>query len=261
MVERLLCDDGERVVVRAAALAGGRIVLGAEASRAEVATRGVERLRFALSLDDDLRPFYERFHSDPLIGGALCADPAFRVHRRPEPFEALAWAITEQLIEYRRAAAIQRRIVARFGQRCPRTGLRAPPTAATMAALAPAQLEACDLSAGRALTLLRAARAVAAGRIDLHAAEHERGWQRLRAIRGIGAWTVEKLGLTGQGRYDQLPAGDLHYLELVGRLRAGGRRVYAVEAEVRACFAPYAPWAGLAGAYLLAAPRSGPART
>ena len=31
--------------------------------------------------------------------------------RRPEPFEALAWAITEQLIDYPRAAEIQRRIV------------------------------------------------------------------------------------------------------------------------------------------------------
>ena len=45
--------------------------------------------------------------------------------------------------------------------------------------------------------------------MDLHDPEHERGWRRLRAIPGIGAWTVEKLALYGQGRHDQLPAGDL----------------------------------------------------
>ena len=48
-------------------------------------------------------------------------------------------------------------------------------------------------------------------------AEHEPGWRRLRAIPGIGSWTVEMLALRGQGRHDQLPAGDLGLLKLVGR--------------------------------------------
>ena len=42
-------------------------------------------------------------------------------------------------------------------------------------------------------------------------------------IREIGPWTVEMLALHGLGRLDVVPAGDLAYLELVGRLR--GRRV------------------------------------
>ena len=46
-------------------------------------------------------------------------DPALRVHRRPEPFEALAWAVCEQLIEYQRAAAIERRVLRRFGSAIP----------------------------------------------------------------------------------------------------------------------------------------------
>jgi len=98
---------------------------------------------------------------------------------------------------------------------------------------------------------LRAAREVAAGRVDLLDGDHERGWRRLRAIPGIGSWTLQKLGLTGQGRLDQLPAGDLAYLKLVGRLLSGRPKTRASEEEVEEFFAPYAPWAGLAGAYAL----------
>ncbi len=64
---------------------------------------------------------------------------------------------------------------------------------------APALLESLGLSAGRAIALVRAAREVAAGRVDLFAADPEPGWRRLRAIPGIGSWTVQMLALTGQG--------------------------------------------------------------
>jgi 3-methyladenine DNA glycosylase/8-oxoguanine DNA glycosylase len=93
---------------------------------------------------------------------------------------------------------------------------------------------------------------VATGRTDLRARDHERGWARLRTIPGIGSWTLEVLALHGQGRHDQLPAGDLAYLKLVGRLMADGDPyARATVEEVRAFFAPYAGWAGLAGAHAL----------
>jgi 3-methyladenine DNA glycosylase/8-oxoguanine DNA glycosylase len=172
------------------------------------------------------------------------------VWRRPEPFEALAFAVTEQLIEFHRAVEIQRRLIARVGPRCPHTGLRDVPGPVAMAGLAPAWLQSLDLSAGRAVALVRAAREVAAGRIDLHATDPERGWRRLRAIPGIGRWTVEMLALRGQGRYDQIPAGDLNFLKAVGRLRTGSPHARASEEDVREVLAPYHPWAGLAASYL-----------
>ena len=111
-------------------------------------------------------------------------------------------------------------------------------------------IESCDLAAARAIALRRAAREVARGRVDLHDPEHERGWRRLRAIPGIGAWTVEMMALCGQGRYDQLPAGDLGLLKLVGRQLSGGDpRARAQEHEVRAFFAGYGEWAGLAAVH------------
>lgn len=255
VLERYLHVEGEGVVVRAAQPARDRVVLGAWAPDAGRGEEAIARLSSALGLHDDLRAFHERFRFDPLIGPSVRARPWLRVARRPEPFEALAWAITEQLIDYPRAAAIQRRIVRALGPRCARTGLRDVPSAATVAAAAPALLESFDLKGSRAITLVRAAREVAAGRVDLHDPDHERGWRRLRRISGIGPWTQEMLAIAGQGRYDQIPAGDLGYLKLVGRLRSGGDvRARATEEEVRAFFAPYTGWAGLAGAHALRAP-------
>ena len=78
--------------------------------------------------------------------------------------------MTEQLIEFERAVAIQRRMIAVLGRRCAETGLRDGPDAAAVAALAPARLASFDLAPKRAIALRRVAIEVAAGRADLEAA-------------------------------------------------------------------------------------------
>ena len=76
----------------------------------------IERMRFALGVDEDLGEFFRGFRRDPLLGPLLRRRPHRRPHRRPWPWEALAWAIVKQLIESRRAATIQRRIVGRWAR-------------------------------------------------------------------------------------------------------------------------------------------------
>ena len=63
------------------------------------------------------------------------------------------------------------------------------------------------------------------------------------------------LSLYGQGHYDLVPAGDLGFLKLVGRLTTGHPQARADEAEVRGFFERYGAWEGLAGEYLCAPPR------
>ncbi len=260
VLERLLHVAGQPVVVRAALPSPDRLLLAARGASPDACAAGLARMRFALGADDDLAPFHRRFRDDPLLGRLIRAAPWLRPARRPEPFEALAWAVCEQLIEYVRAAGIQRRIVRRLGRRCPLTGLVDLPAPAALAAAAPALLESFDLSAGRARALVAVAREVASGRVDLHDPDHERGWRRLRATPGIGAWTVEVLGLHGQGRLDQVPAGDLGLRKVVGRLLGGGPHARADVEDVRRHFAPYAPYGGLAATYALHGARAiGPA--
>jgi len=247
---RLLHVESEPVVLRTWPTRAC-VRLQAEARSREAASAGIERMRFALGVDHDLSEFHARFRRDPLIGPAIRARPWLRPRRRPEPFEALAWAICEQLIESGRAAAIQRRLVRRFGARSACGTLRDVPSAERLSGRAPAELAACGLAPKRALAMIKASREVATGRADL-SRSHEQAWRRLRTIPNVGSWTVEKLAFEGQGRDDQLPAGDLAYVKLVGRLAGLGRR--ASEDEVRAFFAPYEEYAALAGVYALRIP-------
>ena len=257
VLHRLLHAGEEPVSIRVAQLSADRVLFGARAARRDVAEWGIERMRLALGIDQDLRDFHERFRFDPLIGRAVRANPGLRASGRPDPFEALAWAVCEQLIEYERAAAIQRRMVAALGRRDSESGLRNSPSAALFAGVAPARLESFDLSAGRAIALVKVAREVASGRVqldDLDPVVQEAGWRRLRAIPGIGSWTVEILALTGQGRLDQIPAGDLGLIKLVGRLLSGGDPwARAEEQQVRDFFARFGRWQGLAASYALRA--------
>jgi 3-methyladenine DNA glycosylase/8-oxoguanine DNA glycosylase len=257
VLERLLHMEEQPVLVRVAQTGRERVLIGARAPSRDAAAHGISRMRFALGLEDDLSPFLSRFARDPLIGRSVRSRPWLRNSRRPDPFEALVWAICEQLIEYERAAAIERRIAYALGRRWVgwdggHSRLTDLPGPHVLAGTAPALLQSFDLAGCRAITLVRAAREVARGRIDLGHADHERGWRKLRAIPGIGPWTVEMLALHGQGRHDQLPAGDLGLLKLVGRLLSGGDpRAFAEEAQVREFFAPYGEWAGLAAAHMM----------
>ncbi|MDA0165774.1 hypothetical protein OM076_36245 [Solirubrobacter ginsenosidimutans] len=262
---RLLHVGDEPVVV---AVAG--TVFAARAVSESAARAGIERMRFATGIDDDVTDFHVRFRDDPVIGRAVRAYPWLRVRRNPDPWETLMWSITEQLIDMPRATAIQRRMIGRFGRSW--EGLRDSPSAATIAACAPAELEACGLHAKRAIAMIRAAREMVAGRVALARGGGAGGgavatarddvlaslradadFARLLAIPEIGPWTVEMVALHGLGRLDVVPAGDLGYLKLVGRLATGRPKAIADEAEVRGFFAPYAPWAGLAASYLIRA--------
>ena len=265
---RLLDVDGCPVLVRAWQPGARRVLIRAEpvepaavsapsylrsqgpgrAAGEEDLRLAIARMRFALGVDDDLTEFYRRFRRDPLLGPLLRRRPHLRPHRRPWAWEALAWAVVKQLIETGRAASIQRRIVGRWGGRLARGKgtLRDVPGPAAIAGRAPAELESMGLSAGRSVALRAVARDIAAGRCD--PAERVADARFLR-VPEIGPWTVQCLGLFGRGEADSLPAGDLMFLKLVGRLAQLGRR--ATVEEVEEFFAPYAPYRGLAGSWLV----------
>lgn len=264
---RLLHVGGSPVLVRAWQPARDRVRFRAEAiepgwvSRPSIAMRpcpgpagreqleqAIERMRCALWVDVDLSDFYRRFRRDPLIGPLIRRKPGFRPQGRPWPWEALAAAVVGQLIEAKRAALIERRIAGRWGPRLGdgREALRDVPGPTAIAGRAPAEIESMDLAGKRAVALWRLARDVVAGRcrIDDPAAD-----AKLLAMPQIGPWTVQCLGLFGRNEMDSLPAGDLGYVKLVGRLNGGGRR--ATIPEVEEFYAPYEPYRGLVGALTL----------
>ena len=264
VASRLMQVEGSPILLRAWQPAARRVMVRAEAvdpgavsvpppaldrlqppgpAQLEVAAA---RMRFALGVDDDLGDFYRRVRRDPLLGPLIRRRPHLRPRRRPWPWEALAWAVVKQLIETGRAARIQRRIVGRWGPRLgeERDQLRDVPSAGLIAGRAPAELEATGLSPKRSIALATVAREISAGRVR-PADPGSDG--RLLAVPEIGLWTVQCLGLFGRGEPDSLPAGDLMFLKLVGRLARLGRR--ATVEEVEEFYAPYAPFRGLAGSW------------
>ena len=144
--------------------------------------------------------------------------PAFRPRRTPWPWEALASAVVGQLIEADRAARIERRIVGRWGARLGdgREALRDVPGGGDDRRPGAGRTGArWTWRRAAPMALRRVAREVAAGAASSAGAAADR---RLLALPQIGPWTVQCLGLFGRGDMDSLPAGDLAYIKLVGRL-------------------------------------------
>ena len=257
VLTRLLHIGGAPVVVHGWQRRDGSVAIRAVAAEGkcdrEVLERAVARMRFALAVDDDLRPFYAEFKRDPFIGPAIRRRPWLRAKRRPFAWEALAWAITEQLIESSRAAQIQKRIIKRWGRTAAWKGKGAEhrplsdlPCHTTFAGLAPAELASCDLAPARSLAMVKCAREVASGRADPADPASDPRFER---ISEIGPWTLQCLGLFGRGEFDSLPAGDLAYVKLVGVVARLGRR--ATVCEVEDFYARYKPFRALAGVFSL----------
>jgi AraC family transcriptional regulator of adaptative response / DNA-3-methyladenine glycosylase II len=77
-------------------------------------------------------------------------------------------------------------------------------------AVAGADLAGLGLPRSRARTLVAVAQAVADGRLDLNpSADRDETRRRLRAIPGIGDWTIEYIAMRALADPDAFPASDL----------------------------------------------------
>src|SRR5215211_5969279 len=168
----------------------GTVVLRA---RSEVA---IERLRFMLALDDDHAPFLRRFRRDPLLRHAVAHLRGLRPVRLATVAHALLRAFCGQLIESRLARQIERKIIR--AATADVAGLHAPPTAADLAAFAPAELRSLGLHARRGAALVRICRGLDPERF--HDAPTAVVADRLERERGLGPWSVGVVCLEGLGR-------------------------------------------------------------
>jgi 3-methyladenine DNA glycosylase/8-oxoguanine DNA glycosylase len=217
----------------------GRLVLRAETEA------GFERLRFVVAADADHTEFLRRFARDPLIGETTRRFQGMRQLRSPTVAQTLLRAFCGQLIDSRRARELEVGIVRALEPRVVGTSLRAPPTSATFARLAPVRLRQLGLHARRAAALVRICRAVDLER--LHDLPTEKAAAFIERERGLGPWSAGVVCLEGLGRTERGLVGDLGLIKLMSRLR--GRWVEGH--ETRELLEPYGEWAGLAGLYLM----------
>jgi 3-methyladenine DNA glycosylase/8-oxoguanine DNA glycosylase len=205
---------------------------------------GLRRIRFALALDDDHSEFLRRFSGDPLLRKPVRFLRGLRPARLPTVAHALLRAVAGQLITARESRAVERRVIRAVGEEA--WGLHAPPTAASLGRLAPAELQRLGLSARKAATIVRVCRTIDLERLS--GLETKAVAARLERERGLGPWSVGVVCLEGLGRFDRGLVADLGLIKLCAALT--GRRADASDTEE--LLAPYEEWAGLASIYLLA---------
>jgi 3-methyladenine DNA glycosylase/8-oxoguanine DNA glycosylase len=198
---------------------------------------GVELADFMLALSDDTAEFHRRFARDRLLGPTVRALVGYRPTRLATVAHAALRAVCGQLIESRRARAIERSILRATGSEAP--------TRQQLGRFAPAELCRYGLAPQRAATLIRLCRTLDLER--LRKQPTERVVTRLCRERGLGPWSCGVIALEGLGRYDQPLVGDLGLVKLASSL--AGRWVEPWETDE--LLAPYAEWRGLAGSFLL----------
>jgi len=112
------------------------------------------------------------------------------------------------------------------------------PTAEAVAAVDP---EVLRLPGARRATVLRLARALAGGDVDLDpGADRDRARAQLHALPGIGPWTVETVTMRALGDPDAFLPGDLGVVVCARTLGLGEGRALAARA---ARWAPYRAYA------------------
>lgn len=218
--------------------------------------RAVERLRFLLAADVDVRPFLERFADDALVGEAVRRRRGMRPLPRASVAHALVRAMCGQLVRWQEAARTEARILR---MAAPTLGeLRLPPTRGEIAGLAPASVAAAGLATRRATALVRVANTLDLESLRAHPTDAV--VRRICREPQLGPWSAGVIVTDGLGRLDAGPVGDLGLIRLAEIVL--GRP--ATVADTADMLAPYGEWAGLAGAYLLAHPAlsaKGPAGT
>ncbi|MGD1061008.1 MAG: hypothetical protein ABR879_06090 [Methanomassiliicoccales archaeon] len=208
----------------------------------------------------DLRPFYERFEDDPVMGRLASELVGVKPVRTQTMYEALVVAILGQQISMIAASSIQRKLVDRFGESAVLGGKRyyAFPRPKRLAKATIKQLLECSLSTRKSEYIRDISRAVIDGELDLESLAEVKDSEQiilsLTDIRGIGRWTAEMAAIRGLARYDVVPADD------VG-LRKNVAHFYGLKSasgdDVRRIAESWGEWKGMATYYLHVASRLG----
>ena len=184
--------------------------------RASTGVRGavVSEVRRIFGLDFDLVNFYRMAKDDPVLSELVEPLYGMRPTLAPGGLEMLVGSIIAQQVNLTFAFTLRARLVRRYGTP---VALRSEtvyafPTPEVLAGLRVRSLRAMQFSTRKAEYIRDAARATAAGVLDLAAlaaAPNADVIARLTALRGLGRWTADWYLARCIGRGDVCPAGDL----------------------------------------------------
>jgi AraC family transcriptional regulator, regulatory protein of adaptative response / DNA-3-methyladenine glycosylase II len=174
----------------------------------------VQRVRQGLDLDADPQPI------DAALAALPGAHPGTRVVGSLCGFEAAVRVILGQQVTVAAARTLTARLVERFGApiETPFADLtRLFPTPAQLAQASAEQIGTLGIVRQRVGALRALAREVAEGRLALHrGAPLQTTLDALRALPGIGEWTVQLIAMRALAWPDAFPATDIGVLNALG---------------------------------------------
>jgi DNA-3-methyladenine glycosylase II len=137
-------------------------------------------------------------------------------------WECLGWSIIGQQVSVASAFAMRARLVRAAGAvvSWKGTAYEGFPTAADLLKLSPEQMRACGLSTGKIDYLRGIAQAIANGTLqeeEIYALPFDEARARLRALRGIGPWSVEYAMMRVVGDPDACPVEDIGLRNAIAR--------------------------------------------
>ncbi|PNY79336.1 DNA-3-methyladenine glycosylase family protein [Deinococcus koreensis] len=216
----------------------------------------LNRVRFFLSLDEDLEPFYALARQDAPFQKVLRQLYGYHQVKFLTPFENACWAVLTQRTPGSVAREMKRRLVEVYGGsvQTPDGALRAFPEPADLVRASAAELAGLLHNSRKGDALAAAAQAF--GQVNeawLRQEPYDEVKAWLCRIRGIGPWSATFVLLRGLGRMDNLPLDDPGNV-LTREMMSAATKMYgplSVQAlRERACH--YGVWQGYWGHYLRA---------
>jgi len=211
--------------VRAAA-AGLELALHAAQLNDALVAAATDRVRFYLSLDDDLTPLYTR--ADPIFEDLIKTWYGYHMLKVLTPFEAACWALIQQRTPNGFAHKTMVKLTEFFGGHLVYRGetYTAFPEAQAMLDNPQARVLAATNNTRKTERLLHLIRAFAtADETFLRSAPYGDVARWLGNIKGLGAWSVDFIMLRGLGRSELVPWTDTGMLGAISKVYTGGFEV------------------------------------
>ncbi len=233
VLQRVASVNGEPVFFRVRDVGTGEelgleITLHAKSLTDELVYATQDRIRFFLSLDDDLTPFYTLAKRDPAFSDVVQNLYGYHAFKVLTPFEAACWALIQQRTPNSFAHLTMKRLTELFGKSLEVDGVthRAFPEASQMLGNPEKRvLEATNNTrkTERFLDLIRVF--TTADEDFLRTAPYQEVSKWLTGIKGIGAWSIDFIMLRGLGRYERTPWTDTGLLPAISGVYTGGLEI------------------------------------
>ena len=211
----------------------------------------LDRIRFFLSLDDDLKPFYRLAEDDPAFEPIVKGLYGYHQVKFLTPFENACWAILSQRNLMTVALRQKQNLTAQMDNCLTVEGeaYRAFPDADQLSSLPTSQIN--DIIKNERKAECLSAVASAFNRADeqwLRTATYAEVEKWLRSIKGIGEWSASFVLLRGLGRMEGVLVGEAKLQEAAGQLYRHGHPASLTDLQKLA--QPYGQWRGYWAHYL-----------